>query len=161
MTQNNLGLALLRLGGRKSGTARLGEAAATYREASTIFLVLNVGDHHLYDWWIDPVSHALQGEDLGAAWNNVQFLASGHFGNTNEQFLVRNTVDSHLYVWWITQQHTLVRIDLGAQLGIELVDTGHFNNANGSATNDECWCATRQTVTSTLLRVVAVEQPAG
>ena len=33
MTQNNLGIALWRLGERESGTARLEEAVAAYREA--------------------------------------------------------------------------------------------------------------------------------
>ena len=33
MTQNNLGTALLALGGRESGTARLEEAVAAYRAA--------------------------------------------------------------------------------------------------------------------------------
>ena len=102
-------------------------------------LVSNQIDHHLYDWWIDPTSHTLQGVDLGAAWSNVEFLASGRFDNhtTNDEFLVRNTVDNHWYEWWITPQHTLTGIDLGAHPGIEFIDSGHFNNANGSATNDE------------------------
>jgi hypothetical protein len=78
--------------------------------------------------------------DLGAAWSNVEFLASGRFDNhtTNDEFLVRNTVDNHLYEWWIdSTSHALAGIDLGAHPGIEFIDSGHFNNANGSATNDE------------------------
>jgi hypothetical protein len=103
-------------------------------------LVFNQSDHHLYDWWIDPTSHTLQGVDLGAYWSNVEFLASGRFDNhtTNAEILVRNTVDSHLYEWWIDPtSHALTGIDLGAHPGIEFIDSGHFNNANGSTTNDE------------------------
>jgi hypothetical protein len=103
-------------------------------------LVFNQGDHHLYDWWIDPTSRTLQGVDLGAAWSNIAFVTSGHFDNhtSNEELLVRNTVDSHLYEWWIDPtSHALTGIDLGAHPGIELIDRGHFNNANGSAINDE------------------------
>jgi hypothetical protein len=37
--------------------------------------------------------------------------------------------DSHLCGWRITPQDTLTGIDLGAQPGIELVDTVHFNDA--------------------------------
>jgi tetratricopeptide (TPR) repeat protein len=37
MTQNNLGAALLRLGERESGTARLEEAVAAYREAQVVW----------------------------------------------------------------------------------------------------------------------------
>jgi glucose/arabinose dehydrogenase len=103
-------------------------------------LIFNQSDHHLYDWWIDAASGTLQGVDLGAHWSNVEFLASGHFDNntTNEQMLVRNTVDNHLYEWWIdSTSHALTGIDLGAHPGIEFIDSGHFNNANGSTTNDE------------------------
>jgi hypothetical protein len=67
-------------------------------------------------------------------------VTSGHFDNhtTNEQILVRNTVDNHLYEWWIdSTSHALAGIDLGAHPGIELIDSHHFNNANGSTTNDE------------------------
>jgi hypothetical protein len=102
------------------------------------FLVFNVGDRHLYDWWIDPVSHTLQGLDLGAAWNNIELLASGHFSDhtSYEQFLVRNTADNHLYEWWITPQGTLGGIDLGPawSSSFEIVDSG---NLNGSTINDE------------------------
>jgi hypothetical protein len=103
-------------------------------------LVFNQTDHHLYDWWIDAASGALQGVDLGAHWSNIEFVASGRFDNqtTNEQILVRNTVDNHLYEWWIdSTSHALAGIDLGAHPGIELIDSHHFNNANGSTTNDE------------------------
>jgi serralysin len=104
------------------------------------FLVFNTGDHHLYNWWIDPISHTLQGLDLGAAWNNVEFLALGHFTDhtATDQILVRNTADNHLYEWWIDPtSHTLQGVDLGAawSTSYEIVDSGHFNNANGS--NDE------------------------
>jgi hypothetical protein len=78
--------------------------------------------------------------DLGAAWSNVEFLASGHFTDhtTGDQILVRNTVDNHLYEWWIDPtSHTLQGVDLGAawSTSYEIVDSGHFNDANGS--NDE------------------------
>jgi hypothetical protein len=104
------------------------------------FLVSNTVDHHLYDWWIDPTSHTLQGVDLGAHWSDIEFVASGRFDNhtANEQILVRDTVDNHLYEWWIeSTSHALTAIDLGAHPGIEFIDSGHFNNANGSTTNDE------------------------
>ena len=38
MTQNNLGYALLSLGERERGTARLEEAAAAFRKALNIFI---------------------------------------------------------------------------------------------------------------------------
>jgi hypothetical protein len=103
-------------------------------------LVFNQTDHHLYDWWIDAASGTLQGVDLGAHWSNIEFVTSGHFDNqtTNEQILVRNTVDNHLYEWWVdSTSHALAGIDLGAHPGIEFIDSRHFNNANGSTTNDE------------------------
>jgi hypothetical protein len=108
---------------------------------STNLLVTNTVDQHLYDWWIDPTSHTLQGIDLGAYWSNIELLASGHFSNhtTNDELLVRNTVDNHLYEWWITPQHTLTGIDLGPMWSsnLQIIDSGHFNNANNSSTNDE------------------------
>jgi hypothetical protein len=102
--------------------------------------VFNESDHHLYNWWIDPVSHTLQGIDLGAAWNNVEFLAAGRFSNHtgNDQLLVRNTVDNHWYEWWIDPtSHTLQGIDLGAWPGIDFIEARYFNSANNSITNDE------------------------
>jgi hypothetical protein len=104
------------------------------------FLVFNESDHHLYNWWIDPASHTLQGIDLGAAWNNVELLAAGHFSDhtAGEQFLVRNTVDNHWYEWWIDPtSHTLQGIDLGARPGIEFIEAQYFNSANGSPSNDQ------------------------
>jgi hypothetical protein len=103
------------------------------------FLVFNTSDHHLYNWWIDPTSHTLQGLDLGTAWNNVELLASGHFSDhtTSDQILVRNTVDNHLYEWWIDPaSHTLQGLDLGPAWSgnYQLVDSGDFNNASP---NDE------------------------
>jgi hypothetical protein len=103
-------------------------------------LVFNQTDHHLYDWWIDAASGTLGGVDLGAHWSNVEFLASGHFDNhtPNAEILVRNTVDNHLYEWWIEPtSQALTGIDLGAHPGIEFIDSGHFNNANGSTIDDE------------------------
>jgi hypothetical protein len=95
------------------------------------FLVTNLGDHHLYDWWIDGNS-MLQGIDLGAYWSNVALVAPGQFttnGGTN--LLVNNTLDNHLYDWWIDSNNTLQGIDLGAQWSnVAAVATGQFT-ANG------------------------------
>lgn len=103
------------------------------------FLVVNTADKHLYNWWINPVSHALTGADLGAAWSGVQFLAAGRFDNstTNDQILVKNTSDNHLYVWWVDGANVLSGLDLGAATGIDFIESRHFNNANGSGSNAE------------------------
>jgi hypothetical protein len=95
------------------------------------FLVSNLTDHHLYDWWIDS-NNTLQGIDLGSHWSNVSVVATGIFtrnGGTN--LLVSNTVDHHLYDWWISG-NTLQGIDLGPYWdNVSLVGTGQFPT-NGS-----------------------------
>src|SRR5262249_42921850 len=42
------------------------------------FLVTNLTDQHLYNWWIGA-DNALHGIDLGPSWSNVAFVASGQF----------------------------------------------------------------------------------
>src|SRR5439155_547370 len=99
------------------------------------FLVTNLVDHHLYDWWIDG-TNTLQGIELGPYWSNIGLVAPGQFtasGGTN--LLLNNTVAHHLYDWWITSQGQLNGIDLGLYwVNVELTGTGHFNN---SSANDE------------------------
>jgi hypothetical protein len=100
------------------------------------FLVTNVGDHHLYYWWIDS-NYKLQGNDLGAYWSNISFIGTGEFTpHGGADFLVTNTVDHHLYDWWIDPtSHTLQGVDLGAAWSnIEFLSSGHFSN---HTTNDQ------------------------
>jgi hypothetical protein len=93
------------------------------------FLVTNLVDHHLYDWWIDG-TNTLQGIDLGAYWSNVALVAPGQFtANGGTNLLVNNTLDHHLYDWWIDGNNTLQGIDLGAYWSnVQLVTVGRFDN---------------------------------
>jgi hypothetical protein len=74
------------------------------------FLVTNLVDHHLYDWWIGP-NNALQGIDLGPYWANVSLIDTAGFTANAFQLLVSNNLDHHLYLW--TVGSTLTGIDLG------------------------------------------------
>jgi hypothetical protein len=77
------------------------------------FLVSNLVDHHLYDWWIGA-NNTLTGIDLGAVWSNVSLVATGPFtSNGIQNLLASNTLDHHLYDWWIGTNNTLQGIDLG------------------------------------------------
>jgi hypothetical protein len=95
------------------------------------FLVTNVVDHHLYDWWIGA-NGTLQGIDLGPFWSNVAAIATGQFtANGGTNLLVTNAADHHLYDWWIGANNTLHGIDLGPYWSnVDLVATGQFT-ANG------------------------------
>jgi hypothetical protein len=97
------------------------------------FLVTNLVDHHLYDWWIDG-TNTLQGIDLGAYWSNVALVAPGQFtANGGTNLLVNNTLDHHLYDWWVDGNNTLQGIDLGPYWSnVAAVATGQFT-ANGGA----------------------------
>jgi probable HAF family extracellular repeat protein len=103
----------------------------------TNFLVTNLTDHHLYDWWITP-QNQLGGVDLtatsGASWSNVGLVAAGQFtANGGTNFLVNNTVDNHLYDWWINSNNTLGGIDLGPYWSnVTLVGTGQFTTNGGT-----------------------------
>jgi serralysin len=103
------------------------------------FLVHNLVDGHLYDWWIGA-NNVLNGIDLGPYWSNIGLVAPGQFtANTNTNLLVTNTVDHHLYDWWITPQGQLTGIDLGPYWSnVAAVATGQFTantNANLLVTN--------------------------
>jgi hypothetical protein len=77
--------------------------------------VRNTVDNHLYEWWIDPTSHTLQGLDLGPVWSGIyQLVDSDDFNNasTNDELLVRNIADGHFYEWWISNNQ-LQGTDLG------------------------------------------------
>jgi hypothetical protein len=99
------------------------------------FLVTNVVDNHLYDWWIGP-NNALQGIDLGPFWgSSVQLVTVGHFDTktSNTELLVRNTVDHHLYEWWIGPNNNLQGIDLGPYWSnVALVGAGQFTTNGGT-----------------------------
>jgi Cellulase (glycosyl hydrolase family 5) len=103
------------------------------------FLVTNLVDQHLYDWWIGADS-VLHGIDLGPYWSNVALVAPGQFtANGGTNLLVNNTVDNHLYDWWITPQGALTGIDLGPYWSnVAAVATGQFvagTNTNLLVTN--------------------------
>jgi hypothetical protein len=101
------------------------------------FLVTNLNDKHLYNWWIDADNH-LQGIDLGAAWNNVGFIGTGKFtANGGTNILVNNTVDNHLYDWWIDPaSNTLQGYDLGAYWSnIGFIAAGKFTTNGGGNDN--------------------------
>jgi hypothetical protein len=91
------------------------------------FLVTNLGDHHLYDWWIGA-DNALHGIDLGLYWTNVALVAPGQFtANGGTNLLVNNTADNHLYDWWIGANGALQGIDLGPYWSnVAFVATGDF-----------------------------------
>jgi hypothetical protein len=74
------------------------------------FLVTNLIEHHLYDWWIGP-NNTLQGIDLGPYWANVSLVATNGFTANTFQLLVSNNLDHHLYLW--TVGNPLQGIDLG------------------------------------------------
>jgi endoglucanase len=95
------------------------------------FLVSNLTDHHLYDWWIDS-NNKLQGIDLGPYWANVSLVATGQFTNNGgTNLLVSNNIDHHLYDWWIGSNNQLQGMDLGAHWSnVAFVATGQFT-ANG------------------------------
>jgi endoglucanase len=98
------------------------------------FLVSNLTDHHLYDWWIGS-NNQLQGIDLGPSWTNVSLVTVGQFtSNGGSNLLVSNNIDHHLYDWWIGSNGTLQGIDLGPSWNnVAIVANGQFT-ANG-ATN--------------------------
>jgi hypothetical protein len=103
------------------------------------FLVTNLVDHHLYDWWIDG-NNTLQGIDLGPYWSNVAIVAPSQFtANGGTNLLVNNILDNHLYDWWIDANNTLQGIDLGPYWSnVAAVATGQFvanTNTNLLVTN--------------------------
>jgi hypothetical protein len=101
----------------------------------TDFLVSNLTDHHLYDWWIGSDS-TLQGIDLGPVWSNVSVVATGQFKfnpNNLQHLLVSNTLDHHLYDWWIDSNNTLQGIDLGpVWSNVNFVSIGPTRNSQDS-----------------------------
>ena len=77
----------------------------------------------------------MQGIDLGAAWNNIGYIATGQFtANGGTNFLVANTADNHLYDWWIdTNTNTLQGIDLGAAWNnMSFAASGQFTSNGGT-----------------------------
>jgi hypothetical protein len=107
------------------------------------FLVYNLVDGHIYDWWITP-QNTLTGIDLaassGALWSNVSLVETGQFtANGGTNLLVSNTLDNHLYDWWIDANNTLQGIDLGPHwTNIAAVVSGQFianTNTNLLVTN--------------------------
>jgi endoglucanase len=111
------------------------------------FLVYNLVDGHIYDWWISA-QNQLTGIDLtassGVSWSNVSGVATGLFtANGGANLLVSNNLDHHLYDWWINSDNTISGIDLTATSGIpwsnvSAVTTGQFianTNTNLLVTN--------------------------
>jgi V8-like Glu-specific endopeptidase len=101
------------------------------------FLVYNLADHHLYDWWITP-QNQLTGFDItatsGVPWANVSLVTAGQFtANGGTNFLVSNNADHHLYDWWIGANNTLQGIDLGPYWSnVALVGAGQFTASAGT-----------------------------
>jgi hypothetical protein len=117
----------------------------------TNFLVSNVTDNHLYDWWIGS-NNTLQGVDLTAtsnvSWAGIDFVATGQFVNNGvTNFLVSNSTDQHLYDWWITPQNQLTGVDLTATSGASWLDRGlvAIGNFDGNAPNGNAEWLVRNT----------------
>jgi endoglucanase len=113
------------------GMIAAGQFATLGGNGISNFLVSNLTDHHLYNWWIGS-NNQLQGIDLGSHWTNVSLVTTGQFTNNGgTNLLVSNDVDHHLYDWWIGSNGTLQGIDLGAHWSnVALVGNGQFT-ANG------------------------------
>jgi hypothetical protein len=99
----------------------------------TNFVVTNVTDHHLYDWWISS-SNTLSGIDLGPYWANVSLVTVGQFTNNGgTNLLVSNNIDHHLYDWWIGSNNQLQGIDLGPYWSnVAIVANGQFTTNGGT-----------------------------
>jgi hypothetical protein len=113
------------------GMIAAGQFTALGGSGISNFLVSNLTDHHLYDWWIGS-NNQLQGIDLGSQWTNVSFVTTGQFTNNGgTNLLVSTDIDHHLYDWWIGSNGTLQGIDLGAHWSnVAIVANGQFT-ANG------------------------------
>jgi hypothetical protein len=115
-------------------TSSFGQGSFATHSGGFDFLVTNLTDHHLYDWWIDS-TNTLQGIDLGPYWSNVSLVATNRFTpnvNGNRTFLVSNNIDHHLYDWWIDSTNTLQGIDLGPYWSnVTLVSDQFFADAQG------------------------------
>jgi hypothetical protein len=113
------------------GMIAAGQFATLGGSGISNFLVSNLMDHHLYDWWIGS-NNQLQGIDLGPYWANASLVTTGQFTNNGgTNLLVSNDIDHHLYDWWIGSNGTLQGIDLGPYWNnVAVVANGQFT-ANG------------------------------
>jgi hypothetical protein len=124
LTGINLGQRWLDAGYVATGTFL---PAANRGGGSTDFLVSNLTDHHLYDWWVGS-NGTLQGIDLGPYWSNVSVVATGQFtSNGAQNLLVSNNLDHHLYDWWIGPNNALQGVDLGPYWSnVVFIGAGNF-----------------------------------
>jgi serralysin len=140
---NNALLAGINLGANwpNIGSISTGQFTANGGPGINDFLVHNLADGHIYDWWISA-QNQLTGLDLtarsGPSWSNVSLIATGQFtANGGTNLLISNNLDHHLYDWWIDSNNTISGIDLTAASGISwtnvaLVGAGQFTSNGGT-----------------------------